>query len=143
MRTKTGLPSFLRIQIAFSQSTCWRCAADQKAIRLWVRDWHCLAGIVSIDPIEPISTQSSSSHVEERDQELWGPWSKIVSDWFQQKTIKVFLIGPFKFVRERLNVRRVWRVSELFPTILVFSDSKTTSARLIRQNYWIFQFSIK
>ena len=32
------------------------------------------------------------------------PWSKIVSDWFQQKTIKVFLIGPFKFAWERLNV---------------------------------------
>ena len=42
------------------------------------------------------------------------PWSKIVSDWFQQKTIKVFLIGPFKFARERLNVQRVWRVSEVF-----------------------------
>ena len=42
------------------------------------------------------------------------PWSKIVSDWFQQKTIKVFLIGPFKFARERLNVWRVWRVSGFF-----------------------------
>ena len=42
------------------------------------------------------------------------PWSKIVSDWFQQKTIKVFLIGPFKFARERLNVRRVWRASGFF-----------------------------
>ena len=43
------------------------------------------------------------------------PWNKIVSDWFQQKTIKVFLIGPFKFARERVNVRRVWRVSGFFP----------------------------
>ena len=42
------------------------------------------------------------------------PWRKIVSDWFQQKTIKVFLIGPFKFARERLNVWRVWRVSGFF-----------------------------
>ena len=58
-----------------------------------------------------ISTQSSSAHVEERNQELWEPWSKIVSDWFQQKTIKVILIGPFKFARERLNVWRVWGVS--------------------------------
>ena len=91
--------------MAFSQSTCWRCAADQKAIRLWVRDWPCLAGIVSIDPIEPISTQSSSAHVKERDQGEF--WSKIVSDWFQQKTIKVFLIGPFKFSREWLNARGV------------------------------------
>ena len=38
-----------------------------------------------------ISTQNSSAHVEERNQELWGTWSKIVSDWFQQKRIKVFL----------------------------------------------------
>ena len=34
------------------------------------------------------------------------PWSKIVSDWFQQKTINVFLIGPFKFAREWLDVRQ-------------------------------------
>ena len=44
------------------------------------------------------------------------PWSKNISDWFQQKTIKVFLIGPFKFVLEQLNaVRRVWRGSGFFP----------------------------
>ena len=43
------------------------------------------------------------------------PWSKIVSDWFQQKTVKVFLIGAFIFALERLNVRRVWRVSVFFP----------------------------
>ena len=68
----------------------------------------------------------------------------------KKKTAKVFLIGPFKFAREQLNVRRVWRVSGFFPrnvevntTILDFSDSKTTFARLIRQNYWIFQFSNK
>ena len=42
------------------------------------------------------------------------PWSKIVSDPFQQKTINVFLIGPFKFARERLNVRRIWLVSGRF-----------------------------
>ena len=46
---------------------------------------------------------------------LGNPGGKIVSDWFQQKTIKVFLIGLFKFARERLNVRRVWRVSGFFP----------------------------
>jgi len=39
------------------------------------------------------------------------PWSKIVSEWFQQKTIREFLIGPFKFARKRLNVWRVWHVS--------------------------------
>ena len=43
------------------------------------------------------------------------PWSEIVSDWFQKETIEVFLIGPFKFPRERLKVRRVWRVSGVFP----------------------------
>ena len=63
----------------------------------------------------PISTQGSSAHVGETDQSSGEPWSKIVSDWFQRKTKKVFLIGPFKFARERLNVQRVWRVSRFFP----------------------------
>ena len=46
---------------------------------------------------------------------LGNPGARFVSDWFQQRTIKVFLIGLFKFARERLNVRRVWRVSGFFP----------------------------
>ena len=46
---------------------------------------------------------------------LGNPGARFVSDWFQQKTIKVFLIGLFKFARERLNVRRVWCVSGFFP----------------------------
>ena len=46
---------------------------------------------------------------------LGNPGARFVSDWFQQKTMKVFLIGLFKFARERLNVRRVWRVSGFFP----------------------------
>ena len=46
---------------------------------------------------------------------LGNPGARFVSDWFQQKTIKVFLIGLFKFARERLNARRVWRVSGFFP----------------------------
>ena len=62
--------------------------------------------------------QSSSAHVEERDQELWGTLEQdclwLVSTK-KKPTIKVFLIGPFKFARERLNVRRVWRVSGFFP----------------------------
>ena len=62
-----------------------------------------------------ISTQSSSAHVKERDKEFWGTLEQDFSDWFQQKTIKVFLIGPFKFARGQLNVRRVWRVSGFFP----------------------------
>ena len=45
----------------------------------------------------------------------WEPWNKIVSDWFEQKTINVYLIGPFKFAREHLNVWRVWRVSGFSP----------------------------
>ena len=64
----------------------------------------------------PISTQSTSVHVEERAIKSSGdPWSKIVSDLFQQKTIKVLLIDPFKFARERLNVWCVWLVSGFFP----------------------------
>ena len=46
----------------------------------------------------------------ERSRALGNPGARIVSNWFQQKTIKVFLIGLFKFERERLNMRRVWRV---------------------------------
>ena len=39
-RTETGSPSFFMVmQIPFFQSLCWRCPADQKARRLWVRDW--------------------------------------------------------------------------------------------------------
>ena len=30
---------FMVMQIPFSQSLSWRCPADQKARRLWVRDW--------------------------------------------------------------------------------------------------------
>ena len=63
----------------------------------------------------PISTQGPSAHVGETDQSSEEPWSKIFSDWFQQKTKKVFLIGSFKFARERFNVQRVWRVSGFFP----------------------------
>ena len=93
-----------------------------------------------------------------KEEELWGTLEQVrlsPSDWFQQKTIKLFLTGPFKFARERVDVRRVWRVSGFFlrkvevdtpgrarPT-LDFSDSKTTFARLIRQNNWIPQFSNK
>ena len=65
--------------------------------------------------------------------------------------MKVPLIGPFNFARERVNLQRVWSVSGSSPRyvdrhdrpILDFSDSKTTFARLIRQKYWIFQFSNK
>ena len=64
----------------------------------------------------PISTQSTSAHLEERAIKSSGdPWNKIVSDLFQQKTIKVLLIDPFKFARERLNVRRVWLEIGFFP----------------------------
>ena len=42
------------------------------------------------------------------------PWSKIVSEWKKVKT-KVFLISPFKFARQLLNVRSVWRVRGFFP----------------------------
>ena len=50
------------------------------------------------------------------------PWSKIASDWFQQKTIKEFLIGPFKFARKRLNVWRVWHVTGL--SINAYADDE-------------------
>ena len=49
------------------------------------------------------------------------PWNKIVSDWFQQKTIKLLSIGPFKFAREWVNVRRVWRVSAFSLQVLKYT----------------------
>ena len=70
-----------------------------------------MTGGKKFDVLHSISTQSSSGHVKERDLELWGTLEQDLSHWFQQKTIKVFLVGLFKFARERLNVRRVWRVS--------------------------------
>ena len=61
--------------------------------------------------------QDTSAHDEERDRELWGTLEQdLPLIGFSKKTIKkVFLIGPFKFARERLNVRRAWRVSGFFP----------------------------
>ena len=92
-----------------------------------------------------ISTKSSSANVEER--ALGNPGARL--SVFSKKTIKVLLIGPFKFARERLNVRRGWRVSRFFPRnvevnttgrFLISAIRKTTFARIIGQNYWIFQF---
>ena len=66
------------------------------------------------------------------------PWSKIVSDWFRQKkTIKVFLIRPFKFAWERLNVRRVWRVSGIFSRKISLQSSDFTPVfRTIYPRSW-------
>ena len=51
----------------------------------------------------------------ESSRALGKPGARLSLIGFSKKTIKVFLIGPFKFARERLNVRRVWRVSGFFP----------------------------
>ena len=67
------------------------------------------AGVFNLDPELFCACRG------ERSRALGNPGARIVSNWFQQKTIKVFLIGLFKFERERLNVRRVWRVSGFFP----------------------------
>ena len=52
-----------------------------------------------------------------KEEELWGTLEQnfLSMIGFSKKTIKVFLIGPFRFARERVNVRRVWRVSGFFP----------------------------
>ena len=57
-----------------------------------------------------ISTQGSSAHVEERDQELGGnPGARLSLIGFRKK-----------FARERLNVWRVWRVlAGFFPSVEV------------------------
>ena len=55
--------------------------------------------------------------VTTREDELWGTLEqnclRLASA--KNKNKKVVLIGPFKFARERLNVRRVWLVSRFFP----------------------------
>ena len=102
--------------------------------------------------LTPISTQSSSAHVEERDQELWGTleqdclWlvsaknNKSVSDCSIQVCTGAVECAAY-LACERFFPRKCW--SKHDRPILDFSDAKTTFARLIRQNYWIFQFSNK
>ena len=51
----------------------------------------------------------------ERSRALRNPAARLSLIGFKKKTIKVFLIGPFKFAREQSNVWRVWRVSGFFP----------------------------
>ena len=46
-----------------------------------------------------------------RDEGLWETLEQDCLEGFQQKTIKVFLTGPSKFARQRVNVRRISRVS--------------------------------
>ena len=100
----------------------------------------------------PISTQSSSAHVEERDQELWGGvklWGTLREPRVRLSLIrftKCFRLS-FRLVHSRLHesgwtcgVSEVWACfsvecwSKHDRPILHFSDSKTTFARLIRQN---------
>ena len=63
----------------------------------------------------------------------------------KQKTISVFLSSPFKFARERVNVRHLWHVSEFSHGNQCCSKDtrpilEITFARLFRQNKWILQF---
>ena len=51
---------------------------------------------------------------QSRPRALGNPGTGLSLIDFNKKTIKVFLIGPFKFAREQLNVWRVWRVSRFF-----------------------------
>ena len=90
--------------------------------------------------------------VTAREDELWGTLEqdslRLVSTATTKKkkqNKKVVLIDPFKFARERLNVRRVWLEIGFFPINIEvntpswwatpahswFSDSKRTFARLI------------
>ena len=60
----------------------------------------------------------------------------------KQKTISVFLSSPFKFARERVNVRHLWHVSGFSRGNQCCSKDtrqilEITFARLFRQNKWI------
>ena len=52
---------------------------------------------------------------------MGNPIARLSLIGFSKKTIKVFLIGPLKFARERLNVQRVWRVRGFSPFFPLFS----------------------
>ena len=54
---------------------------------------------------------SSSAHDDQGGKSSGEPWNKTVSDWFQKKK-NVFLIGPVKFRRARVDMRRVWRFQD-------------------------------
>ena len=63
-----------------------------------------------------MSTQSSSAACRgQRSRTLGNPGARLSLIGFREKTIEVFLNGQFKFARERLNVRRVWRLNGFFP----------------------------
>ena len=89
--------------------------------------------------------QNSSAHDGQGGKSSGEPWNKAASDWFQwkKKQINVFLSGPVKFARERVNV---WHVSGFSPGNQCCSKEdarlilETTFARLFRQNNWILQF---
>ena len=79
---------------------------------------------------ETISTQSSSAHDGQGGKSSGGePGARPSLIGFNKKTIN--LIGSFKFARERVNLRQVWRMSGFFPGNVEvnnsrFHDSKTT-----------------
>ena len=66
---------------------------------------------------------------------LGGTWSKAISDWigFNKKTIN--LIGSFKFARERVNLRQVWRMSGSFPGNVEVNNSRFHNSKTTLHDY--------
>ena len=46
----------------------------------------------------------------------------------------MYLIGPFKFARERVNLRRVWRMSGFFPANVEVNNSRFQRLQNKKQN---------
>ena len=95
-------------------------------------------------------SQSSSAHEGQEGRALGNPGTKLPLIVFSKKTIKIFLIGHVQVrttVSERAACHRVFlemlKSEKHAQPIFDFSDSKTTLARLIRQNKWIPNFQIK
>ena len=66
--------------------------------------------------------QSSSAHDIRGGRALGSLGTKLTLIGFSKKQQKC-VIGPFKFARERVNARRVWRVSGFFPRNVEVNNS--------------------
>ena len=60
---------------------------------------------------------------------------------FSKKTINVYLVGPFKFARERVNVRRVWRVSGLANFGFAGAEFPRAYVRSQKRKHWSREWS--
>ena len=133
--------TYWRIKTSSSSITSTICnGTNFELLILSFTGWASIARNFFI--VTSISTQSSSAHVEERDQELWGTLEQDCLWLVSAKTIKVFWLVHSSLHESdwTCGVSGMWAgfslemCSKHARPILDFSDSKTTVARPIRQN---------